>query len=1008
MTHAFRQEALNPAAPLFAGRSGMGARIQEFDWSKTPIGAMDRWPLSLKTAVSIVLGSRYPMFVWWGPELINLYNDAYASILGMRHPAALGRPAAVVWSEVWPVLGPQAAIVLRENRATWNEEVLLVMERNGYAEETYFTWSYSPVRTDDGAVGGLFCACTEDTQKILSRRRLRTLRELGTQGVAATTAEEAAQLAAKALSTNGFDLPFTLLYLTQADGQEARLAGITGLSAGLPASPEVIRLNLDPRPRGQWPLSSSLTSGKSHLLTDLPEHFGTLNAGPWPEAVRSAMVLPIRQSGQEIPTGFLIAGISPRRQFDDDYRGFLELLAGQVATAVSNAIAFESERHRAEALAELDRAKTMFFSNISHEFRTPLTLMLGPLEEELRKRSSARGNLEIIHRNSLRLLKLVNALLDFSRIEAGRMKASYEPTDLAAYTAELASAFRTAIERAGLRLIVKCPSLPELIYVDREMWEKVVLNLLSNAFKFTFEGEIQVSLHWAGERVELSVADTGVGIPQTELPKIFERFHRVRASRSRTHEGTGIGLALVQELVALHGGRVEVESAENRGTTFRVSLPTGKRHLLSEDLSPPRDQKSVRLGPAPYVEEALWWLPDVKTASPAPAGQPAIPGDPSAVSKPRILLAEDNSDMRNYVSRLLSPSYTVEAVADGKAALDAIQADPPDLILSDIMMPILDGFGLLQKVRKDERTQTVPFILLSARAGEEARVEGVAAGADDYLTKPFSARELLARVRTHLQLSSLRREARAVLERQNQELESRVAERTAKLTEMVGELQHISYAIVHDMRAPLRAMSGFSEALLEECTGGATPLSSQAQEYSRRILRSAQRLDKLITDALSYTKAVLLDLPLQPVEVTAVIREILDTYPNLHRDKAEIRIEGELPTVIGNETLLTQCFANLLGNAVKFVAPGVHPQVRISATITDRSARIFIQDNGIGIPSDSHYRLFGMFQKLDTQYEGTGIGLAIVRKVVERMGGKVGANSESESGSCFWVELCRP
>jgi signal transduction histidine kinase len=232
-------------------------------------------------------------------------------------------------------------------------------------------------------------------------------------------------------------------------------------------------------------------------------------------------------------------------------------------------------------------------------------------------------------------------------------------------------------------------------------------------------------------------------------------------------------------------------------------------------------------------------------------------------------------------------------------------------------------------------------------------------------------------------------------------LETLVRQRTTRLTEMVNELQHLSYAITHDMRAPLRAMSAFSEMLIEKTSNAST----EVQDYCRRILTGAHRLDKLIQDALSYTTTVLQELPLEPVNLSTLLRGIIDTYPNLHFDKADIQIEGSLPTVLGNESLLTQCFSNLLGNAVKFVAPGTRPIVRIWADVTDGFARISVRDNGVGIPLHAQQRLFGMFQKLDIQHEGTGIGLAIVRKVVERMSGKVSVDSEVGRGSCFWVEL---
>ena len=433
--------------------------------------------------------------------------------------------------------------------------------------------------------------------------------------------------------------------------------------------------------------------------------------------------------------------------------------------AEQNERALEVERRRVEALAEIDRAKTQFFANISHEFRTPLTLMLGPLEEMKRVSAGAGGPLphypqvDLVHRNGLRLLKLVNSLLDFSRIEAGRVQALYEATNLAQLTARLASEFRSAIEKAGLRLAVNASPLAEPAYVDREMWEKIVLNLLSNAFKFTFEGTIEVSLSQENGSFQLAVTDTGTGIPADELPRLFERFHRVEGAQGRTYEGSGIGLALVQELTRLHGGSVTVESEYGKGSTFRVSIPPGTDHLPQQQIGGMRTQASTGLGAQPFVEEALRWLPgEVQNAiigDALPADQKAIPD----AERPLILLADDNADMREYLVRLLSAHYRIEAVADGEAALRAAARRMPSLVLSDVMMPRMDGIELLSRLRAEPRTAAVPVILLSARAGEEAKVEGLGAGADDYLIKPFSARELLVRVEAHLKIARVRGEA---------------------------------------------------------------------------------------------------------------------------------------------------------------------------------------------------------------------------------------------------------
>jgi PAS domain S-box-containing protein len=284
-------------------------------------------------------------------------------------------------------------------------------------------------------------------------------------------------------------------------------------------------------------------------------------------------------------------------------------------------------------------------------------------------------------------------------------------------------------------------------WIDREMWEKVVLNLLSNAFKYTFEGGVTVSLAEGAGGFELTVSDTGTGIPPAELPRVFERFHRVPGARSRSHEGSGIGLALTQELVRLHGGDIRVSSTPGRGTTFTVVIPRGSAHLPAERLAGAAGDGPRPASALPFVEEALRWTAD----DVLPAGAAAEDG--------RILVADDNADMRAYLQRVLGTRWTVEAVADGAAALESARARRPDLVLSDVMMPGLDGFALLRELRADERTRGVPVVLLSARAGEESRAEGLERGADDYLVKPFSARELLARVASQVALARARDEA---------------------------------------------------------------------------------------------------------------------------------------------------------------------------------------------------------------------------------------------------------
>lgn len=1365
--------ANQPSMTFLSGGGEMGDRIRQFDWSRTVLGTADKWPQSLKNALGMILQSRYQMFVWWGPQFIKFYNDPYRSALGNRHPDALGRRASEVWSDIWDTVGPQAELVLFEGKSTWHENQLLVMERYGYPEETFFSYSYSPVPAEDGRPGGVFCVCNETTDEVIGGRRLAALRQLSAATASAKSPIQACETAAQVLRDFDRDISFALFYLLEDSGEKARLVASTGIAAGTSIAAETVNLK-EPSSPSIWSFREAL-NGSNVKQSDLSSRV-KLPGGPWPEATETAMVLPLK-SNLEQPIGFLVLGASPRRPFDDNYEGFFELVAGNVVSAITNARAYDEERRRAQQLAALDKAKTVFFSNVSHELRTPLTLMLGPLEEVLTNRLAdlppeAAGNLELAHRNSLRLLKLVNTLLDFARIEAGRIEANYEPTDLAAYTIDLVSLFRSAIEKAGLTLELDCPPLPEQVFVDRDMWEKIVLNLVSNAFKFTFHGGIKVALTWWGERVELTVSDTGAGIPADDLSRIFERFQRVRGTQSRTQEGTGIGLALVQELAHLHGGEVKVRSTEGQGSQFVVSIQTGKAHLPAEHIRSSRRPGGIGTMATFFKDETLRWLPHDDKKQTTNGLHPT--GRPGPKSTNRILLADDNADMRDYVKRLLNDHFEIETAPDGEAALEAINNRPPDLILADVMMPRLDGFGLLREIRRHEMTRAIPFILVSARAGEESRLEGLDAGADDYLVKPFSARELVARVQSQLDLARLRKEGEErvtrildsitdgfhvvdregkfvelnaaakrmykeqgidienivgksvfeifpearnlhsdgslvdalnrhssedaeiyyppwkrwyfvrrrplpegaigtffqdITERKTAEiavrkseeqlrayvnassdvvyrmspdwkemrelygrefvadtpepnrnwlekyihpndrervlsainaaihnksvfelehrvirkdgslgwtfsraipliddngqikewfgaasdvseqksaqealrasekhlelvsnsipsllcyidrdyryrscnraycewfnkgrddiigkqlsqvvgdadwrrikpeidkalagnivefdrelaiysgekrwvhavytphkadsehvsgivilvtdithrkqaeeelkaaqetlrehatiLERTVFERTVRLRETVTELESFSYSIAHDMRAPLRSMRGYAGILN---TDYGDKLPSSAKDYLRRISSSAERMDALIQDVLDYSKVVRGDIVMQPVDTERLTREIIESYPDFQAPRATILVQTPLPGVYANSAALTQIISNLLGNAVKFVAPNTVPRIIIRSEISGDIVRLWFEDNGIGIPPHGVDRIFKMFQRLHpvNVYEGTGIGLAIIRKAVDRMGGRVGVESELGKGSRFWVEL---
>lgn len=430
-----RDEGGSRPPEFLSGGGEMGALMRAHDWTQSPLGPPAQWPDSLKMALSILLNSRFPMVIFWGPEFTVLYNDAWRPILGAaKHPKALGSPGIEVWPEIWDIIGVQLVGVLKRGEATWSEDLLLPLERYSYLEEAYFTYSYSPIKAADGRVDGVFTAVFETTERVLSERRMQILRELAARTAESKSVREACRTFAEVLGDNNPDIPFALLYLVDDDGQGVSLAASAGLQRSNyhPAG----HLALDGN--DGWSIARAVRHGEPVVLDDLHLRVAALPAGIWPEPTTQAIVLPVVKSGQHAGvTGVLIGGINARRALDISYRRFFDLVAGQMATAVANSRAYEEERRRSEALAEIDRAKTTFFSNASHEFRTPLSLMLGPLEDMLARHPTAativseRRDLEIMHRNGLRLLKLVNTLLDFSRIEAGRIQAVYEPVDLA-------------------------------------------------------------------------------------------------------------------------------------------------------------------------------------------------------------------------------------------------------------------------------------------------------------------------------------------------------------------------------------------------------------------------------------------------------------------------------------------------------------------------------------------------------------------------------------------------
>ncbi|MDE3203008.1 MAG: SpoIIE family protein phosphatase [Acidobacteriota bacterium] len=711
----------------------MAARIAAFDWAASPLGPVSGWSPTLRASLNIALASRFPFIIWWGPQLVVLYNDAYMPFLGAKHPGALGQPglSPAAWGDkdVRLVIEPMLRGVYDQGEATWSEDQLLILERHGFPEETYFTWSYSPIY-ESGAVVGIFTAVTETSASVIGARRLRVLSDLAAATFEASTVEAVSHRSAEVLDSNRREVAFHLTYLNNAAGEPELIAGTPEAVSGAPHP-------------AAW--TERDRNDIRTAIVDLAAIGFTVQSGEWPEPVSKAAVVPLVGAGEQRHVGFMVIGLSPRLVHDDGYLDFLRLAAERVSSSISDARLLEQERHRAEAFAQLDRSKSLFLSNVSHEFRTPLTLMLGPLDDALadggrvpwsvqeERLSTARGN-------GLRLLKLVNTLLDFSRLEAGRPRVDLSAVEVGALTEDLAGVFRSAFTTAGLSLEVEVERLDVLVELDVDMWETVVFNLLSNALKYTSSGRVTVNLRRDANDLVLAVSDTGSGVPPDEHERIFERFHRASHPNGRSLEGTGIGLALVRELLALHGGTIALDSEVGRGSTFTVRLP-----LRQSASTTAQATRRAGMRAESFLEETRRWMPE----SVPDAGWSASDG-----SRPYVLVVDDNADMRRYLRNLLQDRYDVTVAADGAAALEEVRRRRPDAVISDVMMPVLDGFGLLDALRRDDELRDLPIMLVSARAGSEATGEGLERGADDYLVKPFAAREMRARVEALLNASA--------------------------------------------------------------------------------------------------------------------------------------------------------------------------------------------------------------------------------------------------------------
>ncbi|WWC60138.1 uncharacterized protein I303_102702 [Kwoniella dejecticola CBS 10117] len=801
--------------------------IENIDWSKTPLGDRSLWKDALDPLLSVTLESKSSDCVWLGPDLRLIYNKGYSQLVD--HPKSLGAPAKEVWASIWDTIEPYVHQCMSGTPVFKdNDPIFWRRYGNNILMEHYHSWRYVPIAGKDGAILGIFNQSVESTEKVLQDRRLTTSRDLSERMLIVRSMDEYYQALTEVLEENPKDAPFFMCYKIQQTEStaahvqvEATLQAHVGVPEDHPSVHQKVTFTLPPtRTRAnfgpnadrlssptlsaisalssgsgrvchvtsdghQWPILKALNTRQCVIVDDCTQLIEGFEIRQWGELPFAAIVIPICSDGAvDVPDSVMVMGLNVRRPFDADYDAWLNSIRSQLVSSLATVKAAEAEQRMEEANARMEKAKAAWFRGAAHDLRSPLTLIAGPLSDLLEDNLTPKQKhaLTTAQRNIDRLLRLVNALMDFSRLEAGRMEGRFLPTDLGEFTLGLASLFRPAVERLGIHYTVDVEPRDQLIYIDATLFETVLSNIIGNALKYTEQGSITVQVRYTNY-AEVSVIDTGVGIPEDEIPQVTEWYHRATTAIHAGTQGSGLGLALAKELLRLHDGDLVVSSrvasspGQPHGSTFTARIP------LAFKPPPPASSASQstfgKYGKA-VANEAMRWTKegaDAETSSDGATSE-SLAGSGSRFSDgflfektDTILLVEDNMDMRHYIKQIFASFCTVIEASNGQEALELAIANPPNLILSDMLMPKMNGLELLQEIRNHPNTKIVPMVLLSAIAGDESRVEALMMGAEDYLAKPFKPKELVARVHLHLQVGK----KRANLEKMFNERETEIA-----------------------------------------------------------------------------------------------------------------------------------------------------------------------------------------------------------------------------------------
>ncbi len=731
-------------------------------------------------------------------------------------------------------------------------------------------------------------------------------------------------------------------------------------------------------------------------------------------------------------TARLLTGGSGRAIFNDFY--FITLTGVIVTTGNyffnrlrfrEFSLSYELDKNRKaleesnQKLMQLDEIKSRFFANISHELRTPLTLLIAPLEAMLKRfrlDTETKELLASMHSNGMRLLKLINDLLDLVRLESGRLEVKLEPVPMDEFIRGLASAARQVADDKRLRLMTSVDPTLGAVLTDRDKLEKIILNLVFNALKFTpAGGRVDLRAVKQADELVVTVADTGMGISEKNLPHVFDRFWQADGSSRRRHQGVGIGLALVKELVELQGGKVAVESKEGAGATFTVRLPYRPAEIKpSTQAAPVPETKEDSSSDGRTVTSEEWLTNLYRRAELFPALTPVQDslrpvGASGNGHGPMILVADDEPDMLRFLKSQLNGHYRVLEAVDGQQAVEKAGQFLPDLILLDMMMPGKDGLQVCHELRQQTSTQNIPIVLLTARADEETKLAALSAGASDFLAKPFSTTELHVRIGNLVQSQQYQRK----LSKQNQVLETTIeqlkdTELQLVQSEKLASLGRMSAGIIHEINNPLNFAATGLFTLRSKGKYLATDQQGDYQEVLNDVEEGLRRVINIVSELRTFTHPDVVSR--DQVEVSEIVAASLRLLSNEWKDKVAIeqRLESG-QTIWANKNMLVQVVVNLLQNSLDALKRKTfqndQPAIRIAGCLEDGKSILRIRDNGMGIEAQHLDKIFDPFFTTKEIGQGMGLGLAICYRIVQDFDGRIAVRTEPGKFCEFTLEF---